>query len=198
VRPECGRRNLVWMLRASGAHWYCWFDCGTWSCDACAHEKFVAIAENLIGHADKGYRVAVPRARVVGVRRSITGTSSLRLSLAGGGLYVVCDRETSGYGWATELVDTDEEVAEVLAAWPHSRPTRTTWTGAWVPPVPVVTDDDPVVYRQHFAGNAEMRAVLARVGVDPRREDRPVADPYAVAARLREVASETDPRTLLG
>jgi len=187
ARPACGSQRLVWLLRASGAQWLKWVDCGRWDCPKCARDRMTAAALHLARCTDKAWIVLVPPAWVPAVRRSVRGDDGLRLSLSNGGMYLANGRETSGHGWRTAPIPT-VDVALLLTSWPHARPTKTTWTGRWRPKTVPPDTDDPVVLHYAFDDDEHLRTTLKHAGV-PTWVD---LDPTDVEGAVRRVRATLD------
>jgi hypothetical protein len=191
---------MPWILYASGRHYAHWVDCRRWDCAKCARDKLTEIAVNLVVQAEKVHEVALPPRLSRSVRSSQRNTNSLRLYLPGGGLHLVTDRETSGYGWATVPRDS-MDVAGQIRAWAESGlrvPRRTVWTGEWVPPAEVVAETEPVAYRRTFSSRVAAEEWLSRYGLRPTHMDTPpVTDAADLAARMRSDDTQGDVRNLL-
>jgi hypothetical protein len=176
-------------------------DCRRWDCAKCAHDKLVDIAVNLVRQEEKVWSVTVPRRQVQAVQRSCRRVGSLRLYLPGGGLHLVTERETSGYGWHTLPRDSMDEATDIRR-WAESGlrvPCRTIWTPPWSPPPDAAAErDDQVIYRRVFSSVDQAERWGSRYGIRPTNADvPPVPEPTELAARMRLDDTLGDVRNLL-
>jgi hypothetical protein len=192
---------MPFLLYASGRHYAHWVDCRRWDCAKCAHDKLVDIAVNLVRQEEKVWSVTVPRRQVQAVQRSCRRVGSLRLYLPGGGLHLVTERETSGYGWHTLPRDSMDEATDIRR-WAESGlrvPCRTIWTPPWSPPPDAAAErGDQVLYRRVFSSVDQAERWGSRYGIRPTNADvPPVPEPTELAARMRLDDTLGDVRNLL-
>lgn len=139
----------------------------------------------------------LPPAHADAARRSIRGAkvSTLRVTVVGGGLYLVCSDHSSGRGWRLERVRRTDVVAE-LAAWPHPRPNRVVWTGDWHAIPEVSQETEHVLLLHTFTSVDEMAERLSDAGIDVRLTAVP--DAVRAAVRARDALTGGDVSSLIG